>query len=404
VLETYTYDALGRRVTITPASTGVTTSLFYNTSGNVIEEQQSGTTTTQYVWGLGYVNDLVLRDDNSTSGSLGKSSSGLGRRLYVQQDGDYNVTSVVDTSGSVVQRFIYDPYGVKTTLDGSWGVVTTDSVNMLYGWQGGRADPISGLIHFAMYGPGRDYSPTLGRWTTADPAGYVNGPNLYQMELSNPVAELDPTGWAAPGMGIRNRGGNTPPPPTPDPGNYSMIPLIGPLWDSMYQFENGHWIKGLGDLGFAAGDLTGVEALGRDLLWGGGRALAKVALRDAAKEAGEKAAAEAAAKAAARDVAENAARDEVAEAGGKVPCPTEGHHLLPNQFADKFKAKGLDPKNFKMPLPKDQHRLLPNGIHTGPYEDSWNGVWDQFFKQHPDAEAPQILQQLENMKKAFGLE
>src|SRR5258708_24398544 len=46
----------------------------------------------QYVWGLGYVDDLVLRDDSSTSGSLGASSSGLGERLYVQQDANFNVT------------------------------------------------------------------------------------------------------------------------------------------------------------------------------------------------------------------------------------------------------------------------------------------------------------------------
>jgi len=200
VLETYTYDTLGRRVTITPASTGVTTNLFYNTSGNVLEEQQSGTTTTQYVWGLGYVNDLVLRDDNSTSGSLGKSSSGLGRRLYVQQDANFNVISVVDTSGSVVQRFIFDPAGLKQTLDGSWATVTSDAVNMLYGWQGGRADPISGLIHFSMNSAGRDYSPTLGRWVTTDPALYIDGSNLYQAMDSNPVAYVDPAGLSSAAM------------------------------------------------------------------------------------------------------------------------------------------------------------------------------------------------------------
>lgn len=38
------------------------------------------------------------------------------------------------------------------------------------------------------------YDPTIGRWLEADPAGYIDGPNLYQIESSNPVSLVDPTG------------------------------------------------------------------------------------------------------------------------------------------------------------------------------------------------------------------
>lgn len=38
------------------------------------------------------------------------------------------------------------------------------------------------------------YSPTLGRWTRPDPAGYVDGPNLYEYVQSRPVDLTDPTG------------------------------------------------------------------------------------------------------------------------------------------------------------------------------------------------------------------
>lgn len=38
------------------------------------------------------------------------------------------------------------------------------------------------------------YSPTLGRWTQADPKGYVDGLNLYEGFSSNPVARVDPMG------------------------------------------------------------------------------------------------------------------------------------------------------------------------------------------------------------------
>ncbi|MDP9173342.1 MAG: hypothetical protein M3O30_05695 [Planctomycetota bacterium] len=38
------------------------------------------------------------------------------------------------------------------------------------------------------------YDPSIGRWMEEDRAGYVDGPNMYQMEESNPVDSLDPTG------------------------------------------------------------------------------------------------------------------------------------------------------------------------------------------------------------------
>ncbi len=38
------------------------------------------------------------------------------------------------------------------------------------------------------------YSPTLGRWMETDPEQYVDGANVYQMELSNPVNFTDASG------------------------------------------------------------------------------------------------------------------------------------------------------------------------------------------------------------------
>ena len=41
------------------------------------------------------------------------------------------------------------------------------------------------------------YSPTLSRFLETDPEQYVDGPNMYQMETSNPVDQLDPAGTEA---------------------------------------------------------------------------------------------------------------------------------------------------------------------------------------------------------------
>ena len=192
ILESYSNDALGRRITDTIGST--TTDSFFN-GGNVIEERQGSTVTNQYVWGVGYNNILVLRDDNSTSGSLGKTSSGLGRRIYVQWDATWNVTSLVNTSGAVMERFIYEPYGKVTVIDSTtnWNT-TTDAYSWTYGFQGGRQDTVSNLVQFNAGGDGRDYSTTLGCWGQRDDAGYVNGANLFEAFLGAPISRVDPYG------------------------------------------------------------------------------------------------------------------------------------------------------------------------------------------------------------------
>jgi pimeloyl-ACP methyl ester carboxylesterase len=185
----YTYDANFNRISRTASST--TTDFYVSSAGQVVEERQGSTATTQYVWGLGYVNDLVLRDDNSSSGSYGRSSSGIGRRIYVQQDADFNVTAILNRSGSVLERFVYAAYGAATALTSAWGA-TTDSYAWSYLDQGGRVESITNETHFEY----RDESLSAYRWTEQDPTGslYVNGPNLYQFEGSQPLNSLDPSG------------------------------------------------------------------------------------------------------------------------------------------------------------------------------------------------------------------
>jgi RHS repeat-associated protein len=190
-LATYMYDANGNRVSQTEG--GSTSQLYTSSAGQVLEERQSGRTINQYVWSLAYVNALVERDDSSSGGSYGESGSGLGRRLYVQQDANFDVTALTNTSGTVQERFIYSPYGVTTVIDGttSWST-TTDMYSWVYTFQGGRASAASGMIHFGA----RDYSSTLGTWMQPEPfyGAYIDGANLYQAMGMNPVSHVDPTG------------------------------------------------------------------------------------------------------------------------------------------------------------------------------------------------------------------
>jgi len=41
-------------------------------------------------------------------------------RLYYLTDANMNVTALADGSGTVQERYVYDPYGNAAVFDGSW--------------------------------------------------------------------------------------------------------------------------------------------------------------------------------------------------------------------------------------------------------------------------------------------
>ena len=105
-LETLRYDGDNRRVTNTIGST--TTDLYYSSQWQVLEEQVSGSDVDRYVWSSVYVDALVLRDrDTDANGSLDE-------RLWPTEDANWNVMALVDGSGSVAERYVYDPFGAAT--------------------------------------------------------------------------------------------------------------------------------------------------------------------------------------------------------------------------------------------------------------------------------------------------
>jgi RHS repeat-associated protein len=194
-LETLGYDGLGR---IIRTASGTTTDLYYSDQGQVLEEFVGGTAMARYVWSPVYVNALVLRDRNTGSGTLSE-------RLWVQQDANWNVTALVNSSGVVVERYAYTPYGEVTIYNASYAVQASSAYGWVYGFQGMRFDAISGFNETDT----RPYSPTLGRWTTMDPLGFRAGDvNLYRAEGNNTVRYVDPTGMSFRDWWLRNGVGN----------------------------------------------------------------------------------------------------------------------------------------------------------------------------------------------------
>ena len=182
-LKSYAYDGRHRRVQET--ASGTTTDLYYSDSRQVLEERVGGQTQSQYVWSPVYVDALILRDrDTSGDGTLDE-------RLYVVQDANYNVTALFDNSGTIVERYLYDPFGQVTVLDAGWNVLAASAFSWVYLHQGGRFDATSGLYPVRH----RDYSPTLGRWTRLDPIRYDAGDvNLYRALGNGVTNRLDPSG------------------------------------------------------------------------------------------------------------------------------------------------------------------------------------------------------------------
>jgi len=141
-----------------------------------------------------------LRDrDTDDDGTLDET-------LHYTNDANMNVTALVNDSGTVVERYVYDPYGKVTFMDGSWNEITwanSKQNHILY--CGYYYDDETGLYSVR----NRTLHPTLGRWTSRDPIGYQYCASLYCYGESMPTRMLDPSGtWcgecAPPGVGYPN--------------------------------------------------------------------------------------------------------------------------------------------------------------------------------------------------------
>jgi len=205
----YSYDGRNFRIvkkTYTGGQLDETRHFYYNSDWQCLEErletagQISSYANRQYVWGLRYIDDLILRDRNadndSQTGDLGKTNSGLEERLYTLQDPNWNVVAVADTNGDIQERYSYHAYGTPLFLAADFTARNPNSSS--YAWEyvftARRYDPETGLMYYRM----RRYGPELGRFPTQDPIGPGAGEVNPYLALGNaPTVLLDPFGlWA----------------------------------------------------------------------------------------------------------------------------------------------------------------------------------------------------------------
>ncbi len=214
-IEAFEYDGLNRRVrkTVTNWGTGIVMDSLIDTEGvqagdreeryfyagwRVIEERTGGgDVIAQTVWGTEYIDAPICRDRNTkfeTTSCLDESS----RRYFYHQDINFRVTALTDESGEIVERYDYDAYGAARIYSGGavansgeGGVLlAVSSVGNPYMHQGLRRDDETGTFENRM----RCYNPRIGRFMQRDPAGYVDGMNLYRTLYDSPHSTLDPLG------------------------------------------------------------------------------------------------------------------------------------------------------------------------------------------------------------------
>lgn len=186
----YQYDGLKRRTVKLTYSGGVlseTRDFYYSSGWQVLEERVNGSADAerQFLWGLRYIDDILLRDRDTTGDGT------LDERLYGLQDPNWNLTALADMSGAVQERYGYEAYGMPTVMTAGFVL----EVESLWDWEiryaGYRWDEESGLYQVR----NRYLNSGFGCFTSRDPLSVnVDRKGPYEYAQSMPITFTDHQG------------------------------------------------------------------------------------------------------------------------------------------------------------------------------------------------------------------
>ena len=184
----YVYDGLGRRrirrdYTWTNSAWAETNKVHYVYDGmSVIQERNSNNVPlVTYTRGIG----LSSHSAATAEGLLARTDAN--GPAYYHTDGNGNVTALVNASGAVVAKYLYDSFG--NTL-GMWGSLATANT---YRFSSKEVDARTGQYYYGY----RWYYPNLQRWLNRDPIQEAGGINLYGFVGNGPINYADSFGLSA---------------------------------------------------------------------------------------------------------------------------------------------------------------------------------------------------------------
>jgi RHS repeat-associated protein len=178
--QSYTWDVKNELTQITQGSN--TYQFGYDALGHRISETDNGTLTKQWVW-----DGSKMAEERNASNVVQKrffaqGEQILGTSYYYTRDHLGSIREMTNSSGAIVARYDYDPYGRVTTITGT---VPSD-----FQYAGYYAHQPSGL-NLTLF---RAYDPNTGRWLSRDPAPDVEmreGPNVYEYSYNDSINFLD---------------------------------------------------------------------------------------------------------------------------------------------------------------------------------------------------------------------
>jgi len=160
-------------------------------------------------------------------------------------DGNYNRNCDADYDGDVdaldqsAFTAAYNAPGTSVVVAGREWSPTANP----YGYTTRELAPESLLMHYRA----RTYHPTLKQFMQRDPLGYVDGPDLYQYVLGNPLRDSDPFGLTPPARGGASQNCDM-------MSIYRKVKELYPNWDTTPRAVD-HLVQPDGAIGAQVGDV-----------------------------------------------------------------------------------------------------------------------------------------------------
>jgi len=376
------------------------------------------------VWGTGgFPDPVALVDATGADGSAGIDP------YYYLKDALGSVGALTNASGAVVERYVYTPYG-DPMLTSAGGSVRTES---LYGnpflWTGQRYEASTMLYHFWA----RTYSPELGRFLQEDEQGplspvdvslfgggssptvsppstnaggeYIDGLMLYLYAGANPTNLRDPfglsndeyddlmddlTGHKLYALAQLNEGAKWASLGLQTASDIALSLLPG--WGLYEAYRSGVKIYngrgglmdylqvGLGTASNVVYAVKAVKLIGKAVKW----------IRRADKGADVVSKFKVFTKGYFR-------HNLKVRTGISPPSNVHAHHILPDEFATHFRARGINHNDPKFGA------WWPGGEHLAAHGGGYNRRWMELFtRSNPTAD--EVLEFGRRLAGEFGLD